>query len=163
MVSTRATQSSKRWFRYLLQPSWLAGIVSVGIHGVLFATGPTFSGLNFQAMAEPEQLPEEQRKVPVIELTAAEQQRLPDFSQSFYSFENFGSLEPADPFNPLLFEENIENSGIEQDASAPLTDNRSTYSLPIHSSPFESWLPTPGISLPPPTITIPETPSGPTS
>ena len=153
MVSTQATHSQKRWFRHLLRPSWLAGIISVGIHGGLFVASPTFSGLNFRAMAEPENLPEEQRKVPVIELTPAEQQRLPDFSQSFYSFESFGSLEPADPLNPLALGENIASSEVEKDASPPLTSGLSTYNLPIHSPPLQSWLPPPTISLPPPATT----------
>lgn len=86
-------QSVPPWLRHLLQRSWLAGVISVGFHGVLFAAGPTFSGLNFRAIAEPELAAAERRTVPLIELSAAEQQRLPDFSsQSLYGFDDLESL-----------------------------------------------------------------------
>ncbi|MEO1299868.1 MAG: hypothetical protein AAFW75_29680, partial [Cyanobacteria bacterium J06636_16] len=120
MVSFQAIRSPKRLLRYLLHPSCLASIISVGTHGVLFAAGPTFTGLNFKAIAELD-LPEEQRQVPLIELTAAEQQRLPDFSQSFYSLENFGELEPL---NPLIFGEGAGTPEIGKTTpSSPLRGN----------------------------------------
>lgn len=61
------------------QPQWIAAIVSLGFHGVLFAAGPSFSSLNMTALggSDPEL---EERRVPLIELTAEEQSRLPDFS-----------------------------------------------------------------------------------
>ncbi|MBE9157552.1 hypothetical protein IQ265_12055 [Nodosilinea sp. LEGE 06152] len=61
------------------QPQWIAAIASLGFHGVLFAAGPSFSSLNMTALGNSN--PElEERRVPLIELTAEEQSRLPDFS-----------------------------------------------------------------------------------
>ncbi len=128
MVSLQATRFPKRWLRHLLHPTWLAGIISVGVHGGLFAAGPTFEGLNFKAIAELD-LPEEQRQVPLVELTAAEQARLPDFSQPFYSLENFGELEPL---NPLVFGEGAGNPEIGKTSPSPFrgSNNRSGITSP---------------------------------
>lgn len=93
-MSSPDTPSPKRWYKYLLKPSWLAGIISVGFHSALFASGPTFTGLNFKTLVEPE--PFDQRQVPLIELSAAEQARLPDFSNAFYNFDTFNSLDFSD-------------------------------------------------------------------
>ncbi|MEB3269658.1 MAG: hypothetical protein VKJ09_14025 [Leptolyngbya sp.] len=87
----------------LRNPTWLAGAISLGFHGVLFAASPTFTSLNLNGLAEPD--PEAgDRQVPLVELTAAEQQRLPDFSNSFYSVSpwdgNLG-LEPVPGEAPL--------------------------------------------------------------
>ncbi|NER83252.1 MAG: hypothetical protein F6K42_27610 [Leptolyngbya sp. SIO1D8] len=108
MASSKATRSSKNWLRHFLRPSWLAGIISIGFHGGMFAAGPTFSGLNFGNMAESD-LIAENRQVPLVELTLEEQQRLPDFSQSFYSFDNFGALEPFDSLGGTEPEASITN------------------------------------------------------
>lgn len=91
MASPQDSQSNKPWFRYLLHPSALAGVISIGFHSVLFASGPTFPTLKFSTLVQPELL-DTQRQVPLVELTAAEQQRLPDFSNAFYSFEDFNRL-----------------------------------------------------------------------
>ncbi|MEO0985546.1 MAG: hypothetical protein AAFY20_08360 [Cyanobacteria bacterium J06639_14] len=148
MASTRSTPS---WLRRLLHPSWLAGIISVGVHGGIFAAGPTFKGLNFQAIADLD-LPEEQRQVPLIELTSAEQQRLPDFSQSFYRFENFGDLESVSPF---LWGEGTGSSGLEKipassipggQAATSETPNKTNNSNPLFSGSL------PSIPLLPPPI-----------
>ena len=108
-------QSPQRWLRPLLHPSGLAGLISVGIHGSLFAASPTFSNLNLFAVAEPDLLLEN-REVALIELTPAEQQRLPDFSQSFYNFatsDDFGTFGDLGIANPLFQgEENTENSNV---------------------------------------------------
>ncbi|MBE9113668.1 hypothetical protein IQ273_30300 [Nodosilinea sp. LEGE 07298] len=68
----------------LRQPQWIAAIVSLGVHGALFAAGPSFSSLNATTLggSNPEL---EERRVPLIELTPEEQDRLPDFSTSTYS------------------------------------------------------------------------------
>jgi hypothetical protein len=68
----------------LRQPQWIAALLSVGVHGVLFAAGPSFSSLNMTALGGSEPSLEE-RRVPLIELTPEEQGRLPDFSASAYS------------------------------------------------------------------------------
>ncbi|WP_155523582.1 hypothetical protein [Nodosilinea nodulosa] len=66
------------------QPQWIAAIVSLGFHGALFAASPSFSSLNMAALGgtSPEL---EERRVPLIELTPEEQNRLPNFSASPYS------------------------------------------------------------------------------
>lgn len=68
----------------LRQPQWIAAIVSLGVHGALFAAGPSFSSLNATNLGggSPEL---EERRVPLIELTPDEQGRLPDFSAPTYS------------------------------------------------------------------------------
>lgn len=66
------------------QPQWIAAFLSVGFHVVLFAAGPSFSGLSAAALggSDPEG---EARQVPLLELTPEEQSRLPDFSTPAYS------------------------------------------------------------------------------
>lgn len=85
MAASRFSAISSQWRSRLLQPAWLAGVVSVGFHGLLFAASPTFSALNLNNLTEPDPL-QESRRVSLVELTPEEQQRLPDFSNSFYSF-----------------------------------------------------------------------------
>lgn len=90
MASVRFPKLSVQRLAWLCQPPWLAGLISVGFHGVLFAASPTVTELDLNALAEPD--PDaEARRVPLVELTAAEQQRLPDFSNSFYSLSPWDS------------------------------------------------------------------------
>ncbi|MGD1858618.1 MAG: hypothetical protein ACFB0E_01455 [Leptolyngbyaceae cyanobacterium] len=89
-------RSNLRRVRQILNPAWLAGAISIGFHGVLFAAGPSFPDLGFERLTEAEE-EIERRNVPLVELSAAEQARLPDFSGSFYNFEAFGDLEPLAP------------------------------------------------------------------
>jgi hypothetical protein len=96
MAFSEPLSSKLVFFQKFLHPSWLAGIISVGFHGVLFAAGPTFPSLGFNDLVEPE-LEAERRNVPLVELSAAEQARLPDFSRPFYDFNNFDDLEPLSP------------------------------------------------------------------
>ncbi|NJN22376.1 MAG: hypothetical protein HC812_15820 [Leptolyngbya sp. RL_3_1] len=102
MASARSSQSP-RWRTLLLQPTWIAGVISVGVHGVLFAAGPTFSNLNLDTLADPDALAT--RRVPLVELTPEEQQQhLPDFSNSFYSLSTLDELDglpsPLVPYPP---------------------------------------------------------------
>ncbi len=131
MASPRFPKLSPQWWTWLLQPTWLAGAISVGFHGVLFAASPTLSNLNLNALAEPE-LGNEARRVPLVELTPAEQQRLPDFSNSFYSLSplddplgNLGSIEPI-PNNGML--PPIASGG--NSDSKPTTTPRRGYVVP---------------------------------
>jgi len=104
----------------LKQPQWIAVILSLGFHGVLFAAGPSFSSLNMNALGG--DLPEaERRQVPLIELTPEEQSRLPDFSSSPYDL----SAQGEDPFQ--LF----PPSG----SSLPLNPQPEDSSDPLQSSP----------------------------
>ncbi|MFE4107654.1 energy transducer TonB family protein [Almyronema epifaneia] len=68
----------------LRQPTGIAAAVSVGIHGILFAASPHFTSFSLASLAEPEALSDE-RTVPLVELSPAEQQRLPDFSNPTFS------------------------------------------------------------------------------
>lgn len=96
MADTPSSKQNRfKWQRFLT-PAWLAGVLSVGFHGVLFAAGPTFPNLGFNQLTEAEAAAE-RRNVPLVELTAAEQERLPDFSGSFYNFDAFSDLEPLSP------------------------------------------------------------------
>lgn len=105
---TATPPSGKNRFRLwqVLNPAWLAGAISLGFHGILFAAGPSFPSLGFGQLTEVEEAVE-RRNVPLVELSAAEQERLPDFSGSFYDFEAFGDLEPLAP----LFGDNNNPSG----------------------------------------------------
>jgi hypothetical protein len=56
----------------LRQPQWVAVMASVGFHGALFTVGPSFANLQSMAMGS-QGGPEAERRVPILELTAAEQ------------------------------------------------------------------------------------------
>lgn len=73
------------------QPQWIAALLSLGFHVVLFAAGPSFSSLSATAMGESDPNSEE-RRVPLIELTPEEQNRLPDFSAPAYSLDGEDDL-----------------------------------------------------------------------
>ncbi|MBD2114696.1 MULTISPECIES: hypothetical protein [Cyanophyceae] len=73
------------------QPQWIAALLSLGFHVVLFAAGPSFSSLSATAMGEGDSNSEE-RRVPLIELTPEEQNRLPDFSTPAYSLDGGDDL-----------------------------------------------------------------------
>ncbi len=101
MVSA-APQPQTRWSRMpRFSSTWLAGLISVGFHGLLFAVGPTFPSLGFQDLVQPDLTEEADRQVPLIELSAAEQARLPDFSKNFYTFDSF-DFESLSPLSPLF-------------------------------------------------------------
>ncbi|MBD2230866.1 hypothetical protein [Phormidium tenue] len=86
------------------QPQWIAALLSLGFHVVLFAAGPSFSSLSATAMGESDSNSEE-RRVPLIELTPEEQNRLPDFSTPAYSLDGgddlFSLLPPSGSSLPL--------------------------------------------------------------
>lgn len=134
-MTANSPLSSRFNWRQFLQPTWLAGAISVGFHGVLFAAGPTFPSLGFEQLTEAD-LEAERRNVPLVELTAAEQERLPDFSNSFYNFDEFGSLDPLSP----LFEGDNSSGGDRVINSEPLlspgrnNSPPSAYNLPFNIS-----------------------------
>lgn len=72
------------WAKSLSQPVWIATFASIGIHGVLFGAGPSFPSLSLASL-DPGAQKDEQRTVPLVELTPEEQSQLPDFSSSAYS------------------------------------------------------------------------------
>ncbi|HIK44419.1 MAG TPA: hypothetical protein IGR64_05965 [Leptolyngbyaceae cyanobacterium M65_K2018_010] len=111
---------------FFRDPIALAVLLSLGFHGLLFAAGPSFSSL--KGVAAGEAAGEEERRVPLIELSPEEQSRLPDFSSSAFA------LTPSDggDFMPLF---------------PPLADNPS--SLPFSARGGLSALPEVPVTKPP--------------
>jgi hypothetical protein len=164
MTSLRNNQWTSGLASTLRQPQWIAAILSVGFHGALFALGPSFAGLNMAALGgnTPEM---DERRVPLIELTAEEQGRLPDFSGSAYSLfpegdddlfslfpseerslpspTPFGSMPDLPPANPP------SASTITPFSASPL---QPSLTLPARRSPLPSILngPSPSAALPTP-------------
>ncbi len=145
----------------LRQPQWIAAIASVGFHGALFAVGPSFSTLQGIALGASGQGEEEARRVPMIELTAEEQSRLPDFESPAYSFfpddsfpgdsSSLGALFPPSGSrgNPPALPPLPEGLGALPRISTP----RSSLGAPMTVSPFPSRL---GRN----SVVIPSIPSG---
>ncbi|MEO1590702.1 MAG: hypothetical protein AAFU71_05355 [Cyanobacteria bacterium J06632_22] len=65
--------------RLVQGPYGIAAIASISFHGVVFALGPAMSGVSIAAFGDGPGDGSE-RTVPLVELSAAEQGRLPDFS-----------------------------------------------------------------------------------
>lgn len=70
----------------LRRPESIAVLLSLVFHGVIFAAGPSFSSLQRSALTQDLGNPLA-RKVPVVELTPEEQNRLPDFDGFAYSLD----------------------------------------------------------------------------
>ena len=173
MKSVTNLKLNNAWIRSLpatlRQPQWIAAILSLGFHGVLFAAGPSFSSLQGVATGG-DGLDQTARRVPLIELTPEEQSRLPDFSSSAYSllpgdngniFELFppsGDSPSSLPFNP--------GAGLSTLPDVP-TSKPPFGSSPLSISPFPSSLGrriviptaprTPGATQTPPVSNRPET------
>ena len=139
----------------LRQPQWIAAILSVGFHGVLFAAGPSFSSLSM-ASSEGNGSELEERRVPLIELTPAEQDRLPDFSSSPYSLSSSGddnlfSLFPPSgnslPLNPGSDFGSSLSIPTPNLSSNPFSAGISPYTFPRRSS---IVIPSRRATLPPP-------------
>lgn len=78
------TAGLKRLPKVWRSPQGLAVIASLGLHGVLFAAGPSFSSLQ-EGPISSNSFDEVERRVPMVELTAEEQGRLPNFDRSSFS------------------------------------------------------------------------------
>lgn len=70
-----------RWPRVLRSPQGIAVVASLGLHGALFAAGPSFSRLQDGPISS-NSFDEAERRVPLVELTAEEQSRLPNFNRT---------------------------------------------------------------------------------
>ena len=116
----------------LQQPTGIAAVVSIGIHGILFAASPQFSSFSLASLAESEPIADE-RTVPLVELTPAEQQRLPDFSGNSNTF----SLLPQPGSLAPLQSPNSTASGATPylSDSQPLPPNPFFYNPPIGNTP----------------------------
>lgn len=66
--------------RLLQGPYGVAAIASIGFHGVVFALGPALSDVSIAAFGDGDGGNGGEQTVPLVELSAAEQGRLPDFS-----------------------------------------------------------------------------------
>jgi hypothetical protein len=165
MKSLKNNQLIGRMSGTLRQPQWIAVIASVGFHGALFAVGPSFSSLNMAALGgNAPQL--EERRVPLIELTAEEQSRLPDFSSPSYSlfpgddddllslFPSEGSSQPLNPGSPFGGVPDLPSTSPPSATTIPpisSTPWRSSINLPAQRSPLPSVLTNPGTTAARPT------------
>ena len=165
MKSLTNNQLINRVSGTLRQPQWIAVIASVGFHGALFAVGPSFSGMNMAALGG--NTPElEERRVPLIELTAEEQSRLPDFSSPSHSlfpedgddllslFPSNGSSQPLNPGSPFGGVPDIPSTSPPSATTMPpisSTPWRPSINLPAQRSPLPSVLTSPGASAARPT------------
>lgn len=141
MADVSKSSSNRPAYRNWLNPSLLAGVISVGFHGVLFAAGPSFPNLGFNGLVEPE-LEAERRNVPLVELSEAEQARLPDFSgRSPFDFDTFDdSFNDFESLPPLFSSDDLQmddgsDSAIAGSAPSPLTRRRSV-PTPSYRIPF---------------------------
>lgn len=69
----------KKLKQLMASPYGVAAIASLSFHGVLFAAIPRFSSASFAAFSE-DNATSESRTVPLVTLSAAEQERLPNFN-----------------------------------------------------------------------------------
>lgn len=140
------------------QPQWIAALLSVGFHGVLFAASPSFSSLSVAALGN-DQADAEERQVPLIELTPDEQGRLPDFSTPAYSLYPEGNDDLFSLFPPagdsLPFDTDTE--ALRSSLSAPPSRLPSS-AFPSSISPFGAGRTS--IVIPPRRGSLPPIPSG---
>lgn len=162
-MNLRTSPQLNQLLTTLRQPQWIAALVSLGVHGVLFAAAPSFSGLSLAAI-EGNGTEINERRVPLIELSPEEQSRLPDFSTPDYSlfpsegddlfnlFPPSGSSLPLEPGSGFSSSPTIPTPRI---PSNPFSTGISPFSLPsgrtsITIPPRRSTLPSlPGSIAPP--------------
>ena len=84
MASLPSLESLTPLLKTFRQPTWLAVFTSAAMHGALFATSPGFSSSGLISLANPGDF-NRPHTVPLIELTAEEQSRLPSFSSQSLS------------------------------------------------------------------------------
>ncbi|MEM9162181.1 MAG: hypothetical protein AAGC54_03830 [Cyanobacteria bacterium P01_F01_bin.4] len=82
-------------------PYGIAVLASVGVHGVLFAFGPN-NQMSLASFGDPNG-PGEERTVPLVQLSSAEQSRLPNFSRSRFpsTFSTAGRLPTPSTLPPI--------------------------------------------------------------
>lgn len=125
----------------LRQPTYAAGLASVGIHGLLWFVLPLLP-LNSSTPTEPEI----QRTVSLVELSPAEQSRLPDFSTPQVTLPTI-----PDPSPDLYSLSPLPNS------FSPIPTQPSTPSYPTFPS-IPSFLPPPPPFTFPPSYSLPRSP-----
>lgn len=147
----------------LRQPQWVAVMASVGFHGALFAVGPSFSNMQGMALGAPGFGDTVERRVPMVELTAEEQSRLPNFNSPAYSLLP-GDLLPGEfpPSNSSNLMDLFPPSGNRPNLPSlpPLPEglsavprippSRSSLGSPVTVSPFPSRLGRNSVVIPTP-------------
>nr|WP_290223026.1 TonB family protein [Trichocoleus desertorum] len=134
----------------LRQPTGIASIASVGLHGLLWIVLPILP------LASKTTESEAQRSVQVVELTPAEQSRLPSFATPQLSLPPLPQTTNLFPSLPSL-----------QSSNSLPSSNSSPYSLPLFPPPptgfsFSPPMPLPGpLGLPTTQIPIPDPPPRP--
>ena len=98
-LSPKTSSSNKNLLHKLkgliTSPYGVAAIASLSFHGALFLAVPRFSSASFAAFSE-EATETEARTVPLVTISAAEQERLPDFNQpQLPSIPNLNSPPPS--------------------------------------------------------------------
>ncbi|ASC71359.1 uncharacterized protein XM38_023110 [Halomicronema hongdechloris C2206] len=114
--------SSLPWLKALAQPQWIAAAVSVTVHGVLFAVGPSVSSLSLASADDT--VDRAERTVPLIELTPEEQANLPAFATNNSLMPGLGleAFEQGDPYS--LFSDPNNGNGVDT-PSTPLRQDSS--------------------------------------
>ncbi len=141
----------------LRQPQWIAVLLSLGFHGVLFGAGPSFSSLSLAAL-EGSGAEINERRVPLIELSPEEQNRLPDFSAPDYSLfpgegdDLFNLFPPSGNSLPLE-----PGSGFSSSPTIP-TPRLPSNSFSTGISPFSLPSGRTSITIPPRRSTLPSLP-----
>ena len=156
-MNLRTSPQLNQLLTTLRQPQWIAALVSLGFHGVLFTAGPSFSSLSLAAI-EGNGAEINERRVPLIELSAEEQSRLPDFSTPDYSLfpgegDDLFSLFPPSG-NGLALE---PGSGFSSSPNIP-TPRIPSNSFPTGISPFSLPSGRTSITIPPRRATLPSIP-----
>ncbi|MEM1252848.1 MAG: hypothetical protein AAGI69_10470 [Cyanobacteria bacterium P01_H01_bin.21] len=147
-TSSSAKNLLRRFKELITSPYGVAAIASLSFHGALFAAMPRFSEASFAAFNE-ENTEAEARTVPLVTLSAADQERLPDFNRpQLPAISNFNSAPPA----------NLPNASTFNRSNIPNIFNRSGSSLTSPSlgspnnlsrnRPFQNpYIPRPNLSI----------------
>jgi hypothetical protein len=97
-LKAEPSEKARPSLSWLKNSSGIAIVASLAAHGLFFAFGPVFSKVSFAAFTNPElgDLTEE-RTVPLVQLSPAEQNRLPNFSAARFPLSPNGQLPPLNP------------------------------------------------------------------
>ncbi|MEM8806197.1 MAG: hypothetical protein AAGF01_09235 [Cyanobacteria bacterium P01_G01_bin.38] len=131
-------------------PYGIAVLASVGVHGVLFAFGPN-NQMSLASFGDPSG-PDEERTVPLVQLSPAEQSRLPNFSRSRLpnTFSTAGRLPTPSSLPPIARTPSQSSLGRRTQPPTPRTTTRRPVprsGWTAYSSPTTPYVPGP-LSLP---------------
>ncbi len=145
--SSLAINTLRQIKRILTSPYGVAAIASLSFHGILFAAMPRFSSASFAAFSE-DNAPAEPRTVPLVTLSPAEQERLPDFNRSqLPSIPDISSPPPSIDNLPNASTFNRSNI-FNRSNSSITTPSFSRPSLLSRNRPFRNpYIPSPNLSI----------------